>query len=170
VLAVVGIPVVMFPILKKYNEALSLGFFSLRFIEAISTIVHSLILLTLLTLSQEFVIAGAPDASHFQTLGTLLLAVRLGEGVFAGIAFSLGSLMFYYLLYKSKLIPRWLSGWALIGAILFLASSFLPLFGYGARSMIYILLNVPGGLQEMVLAVWLIVKGFNPSAIASSSA
>jgi len=68
VLAVVGIPVVLFPILKKYDEALALGFYSLRFIEAISTVVSSIGLLALLALSQEFAKAGAPDASYYQTL------------------------------------------------------------------------------------------------------
>ena len=67
-LAVIGIPIVLFPILKKHYESLALGFFSLRFIEGFSTIAGSIILLALLTLSQEFVNAGAPDASHFQTL------------------------------------------------------------------------------------------------------
>jgi hypothetical protein len=78
--------------------------------------------------------------------------------------------MLNYILYRSKLIPRWISGWGLIGATLYLASGFLPLFGHGTRSTIYNLMEAPLGLQEMVLAVWLIVKGFNPSAIASGSA
>ena len=63
-LAVVGIVVMLFPILKTHNEALALGFSGLRFMEAISTVIHSIILLSLLTLSQEFVQAGAPDASY----------------------------------------------------------------------------------------------------------
>jgi hypothetical protein len=75
--------------------------------------------------------------------------------------------MFYFLLYKQKLIPRWLSGWGLIGATLFLASAFLPLLSYGPRSTI-VLLHLPGAVNQMVLAVWLIVKGFNSSAIAQS--
>jgi hypothetical protein len=65
-LAVISIPTALFPILKRRNEAVALGFFSLRFVEGISTVVGSIILLTLLTVSQEFVKAGAPDASHFQ--------------------------------------------------------------------------------------------------------
>jgi hypothetical protein len=72
--------------------------------------------------------------------------------------------MFYYLLYQSKLIPRWLSGWGLIGAILVLAVGLLAMFGLDLG-----FLWAPLAVQEMVLAVWLIVKGFNPSAIASGS-
>ena len=98
-LSVVGIPVMLFPILKKHNEDLALGFFGLRFIEAISTLVGSIGLLLLLTLSQEFVIAGAPDDSYYLTLGTLLLATRewacmIGSGIF----WALSPLMLNYVL------------------------------------------------------------------------
>ncbi len=166
----VCIPIYLYPILKKYNEALALGHVVFRTIETVFFIVGAISLLTLLTLSQEFVIAGAPDASYFQTLATLLLAVReWGGGVFSTIVFSLSALILNYILYRSKLIPRWLSGWGLIGATLYLGSGFLPLFGHDPRSTIYLLMEAPTFLQEMVLAVWLIVKGFNPSAIASGS-
>ncbi len=73
--------------------------------------------------------------------------------------------MFYYLFYQSELIPRWLSGWGFIGATLVLAVGVLGMFG-----LVLEILWAPLGVQEMVLAVWLIVKGFNPSAIASESA
>jgi hypothetical protein len=169
-LLTVGIPIFLYPILRKYNEALALGHVVLRTIETIIFTVCAIILLTLLTLSQEFVIAGAPGASYFQTLGTLLLAVReWGGGVFAVIVFSLSALILNYVLYRSKLIPRWLSVWGLIGATLYLGSGFLPLFGYGTRSTFFILMEAPLGLWEMFFAVWLIVQGFNPSAIASGS-
>jgi len=168
---IAGIPIFMYPILKKYNEALALGYVVFRTIEVLIFTVCAISLLTLLTLSQEFVIAGAPDASYFQTLGTLLLAVReWGGGVFSTIVFSLSALMLNYILYRSKLIPRWLSGWGLIGATLYLGSGFLPLFGHGLYSTIYLLMEAPLGLNEMVFAVWLIVKGFNSSALDSGSA
>jgi len=166
-LAVVGIPVVLFPILKKHYEALAHGFFSLRFIEALSTIVGSIILLTLLTLSQEFVKAGVPDASNFQTLGTLLLAAR--EWTFmigSGLVWSLSALILNYMLYQSKLVPRWISGWGLIGATLSFATYLLQFFSIKISDFLF----APIAVQEMVFAVWLIVKGFNSSAIASESA
>ena len=170
VVAVVGIAIMMYPILKKHNETLALGYVAARIIEGVLFTVYVVILLLLLTLSQEFVKAGAPGASYFQTLGTLLLAVReWGGGVCSTIVFSLSALMLNYILYQSKLIPRWLSGWGFIGATLYLASGFLPLFGHGTRSTIYNLMEAPLFLQEMVFAVWLIVKGFNSSAIASGS-
>jgi hypothetical protein len=163
-LAVVGIPVFLFPILKKYNEPLALGFFSLRFIEALSTIIHSLILLVLLTLSQEFVIAGVLNSSYYQTLGTLLLAAR--EWVFnigSGLIWSLSALLLNYILYRSKLIPKWLSGWGLVGALLSFITYLLQFFSIKLTDFLFL----PIALQEMVFAVWLIFKGFNSSVINS---
>ena len=129
-IAVVGLPILMYPILKKYELNMALGF------------------------------VGGP------------LAVRnWGYGMVAPIVFSLGSLMFYYLLYKSKLIPRWLSGWGLIGAALCMVAGLLVMLGLIIPvSTIHIVLNLPIAVQEMVFAVWLIVKGFSSSAIVSESA
>ena len=168
--AVAAIPICMYPILKKYNESMALGYVVGRLVEGIMFTIGAISLLALLTLSKEFALAGAPSASYYQIIATTVLAIRAGESVFAQFGFSLGSVMFYYLLYKSKLIPRWLSGWSLIGAVLFLASAFLAMFGYGSESTIYLLFNAPGGLGEMVFAVWLIAKGFNSTAIASLDA
>ena len=165
-LAVIGIPVVLFPILKRHDEALALGFYSLRFTEAISVVVHGLILLILLTLSKEFVAAGAPDASHYLTLGTLLLAAR--EWVFnigSGLIWSLSALLLNYILYRSKLVPRWLSGWGLVGAVLSFATYFSGFLGIHLTDWLF----APIAVQEIAFAVWLIVKGFDSSMIASLS-
>ena len=165
-LAVVGIPVMIYPILKKRNEALALGFYSLRFIEAISTIVHCLILLTLLTLGQEFVLAGAPDASYYQALGTLLLAAR--EWVFnigSGLVWSLSALLLNIILYETRLVPRWLSVWGLIGAILSFGAYLSVFLSIHLTTWLY----APIAVQEMAFAVWLILKGFNLSAIDSQT-
>ena len=166
-LAVVGIIVTLFPILRKHNETLALGFSALRFIEAISTIVGSIFLLTLLTLSQEFVEAGVPDASYFQTTGDLLLAARDWAFLIgSGLVWSLSAVILNYLLYQSKLIPRWLSVWGLVGATLSFATYLLQFFSINLTEFLFL----PIALQEMVFAVWLIVKGFNSSAVASESA
>ena len=142
-------------------------FFGLRFMEAISTIIHSIILLSLLTLSQEFVKAGAPDASYFQTAGTLFLAAR--EWTFLigpGLVWSLSALILNYLLYQRKLIPRWLSVWGFVGGALSFANYLPQFFGIDSIEILF----APIGVQEMVFAVWLIVKGIKSSAIASESA
>ena len=163
--ALAMVPVMMFPIFKKYNEALALGSVVFRgALEAVIYIAMVISWLLLLTVSQEYVKAGAPDASYFQILGTLLLKANDQINPILEIVFSLGALMIYYLFYQSKLIPRWLSVWGLIGAILYLAAGLFAMF-----SVDFGILLAPLALQEMVLAVWLIVKGFNPSAIASES-
>ena len=165
-IALVGIAIMMYPILKKQNEALALAYGGARIIEGVLFVVAILAILTIWTLSQEFVKAGAPDDSYYQTLGELLLAVRYwAYNVLWPITLSLGGLMFYYLLYQSKLIPRWLSVWGFIGA-LFFPVAWLSLFGPTISGPFLL----PLVLNEMVLAVWLIVKGFNPSEIASLSA
>ena len=79
--------------------------------------------------------------------------------------------MYYIVFYKTKLIPRWLSIWGLVGAALCILSSMLVMFNViGAFSTVQIVLNLPFiGVQEMVLAAWLIIKGFNSSVIDSGA-
>ena len=103
------------------------------------------------------------DASFFQTSGALLLAAKDWTSVVENFPFGLGALILNYVLYQSELIPQWLSVWGLIGATLLLAMGLLRMFGH---SVIY--LAIPLILNEMVLAVWLIVIGVNSSAIASA--
>ena len=161
--ALAMIPVILFPIFRKQNEALALGAVLFRgALEAVAYIAMVISWLLLITLSQSYTTAGAPDASYFQTLGALLLEAGDWINQILAIVFSLGALMIYYLFYQSKLIPRWLSVWGLIGALLYLVVPLLGLFGFNLE-----ILMAPLALQEMVLAVWLIVKGFNSSGFAS---
>ena len=165
-IAVVCIPFMMYPILKKHNESLALGYSVFRIIESVTLIVGSISLLSLLTLSQEYIKAGTLDATYFLTFGTILLAARdwtILLGV--NIVFPLGALIFNSLLYRSKLVPRWLSGWGFIGAILLLARGLSMIFGYNLG----VILTLPIWVQEMAFAVWLIIKGFNSSTINSPS-
>ena len=169
-LALALIPALVFPIFKKHNESLALGYVVFRgALETVIYIVSAISMLLLIPLSQEYGKAGAPGASYFQTLSTLLKGVAdLPILIFV---FSLGALIFYSLLYKSNLIPRWLSVWGLIAIIMHLATGFLIIFGLQTDfDTSNLIMNFPIFLQEMVMAVWLIVKGFNPAAIASGSA
>jgi hypothetical protein len=160
-LALAMVPVMMFPIFKKYNETLAIGYVVFRgALETVCHFLYPIIWLSLLTLGQEYIKVGAPQASYIQTLSTLLLGAGEWGSQILNIVFSLGALMFYYFLYQTKLIPRWISGWGLIGATLYLAWPLLTLFGTEIE-----FLFIPLALQEMVLAVWLIVKGFKPSAM-----
>ena len=169
--ACASIAIWLYPVLKKHHEALALGSVGFRVVEGMLYIVGVVGLLSLLTLSQEYVKAGASNASLFQISGTLLLAIKKWAGQLGVIAFTMGALMYYYVFYQSKLVPRWLSGWGFLGAALSLAAALLTIFGLLVPfSTVFILLQLPIGVQEMVLAVWLIVKGFNPSAVASLSA
>jgi hypothetical protein len=94
-----------------------------------------------------------------------LLEVR-GIGSISTVVFCLGALMFYYVLYRSKLVPRWLSGWGLIAAVPYLAGGVMGMAGIvNPWATIVTVIDMPLAVQEMVLAVWLIVKGFNPTPI-----
>jgi hypothetical protein len=169
--SVVLIPATLFPILRRYNEGIALGYLGFRVLEAITLTIDVVASLLLITLSREFINAGTPVDSYFQASGALLTGARDWTFPLNPLIFGPGSLMFNYLLYRSKLIPRWLSGWGLIGAALVTVFALLGLFGAGQARPVtggfLILLAVPIGVQEMVFAVWLIVKGFNLSAIAS---
>lgn len=170
-LALAMVPVVMFPLLRKYNEALALGYVVFRGgLEAVTYLVIATGWLLLVPLSQLDAQAGVLDASSIQALGTLLLEPKAISSM-ATIVFSLGALMFYYVLYRTKLIPRWLSGWGLIAIAPYLAVGLLAMFGIIVTlSPTYAILQIPLALQEMVLAVWLIVKGFNSSATVFDTA
>ena len=167
-LAVVGIAVAMYPIFRKQYVALALGYVALRIIEAVIIIAAVISPLTLIALSLEYIQAGAADASYFQTLGALFMAAR-GHlvGLLLAIFFSLGALLFYYLLYQSKLVPRFISVWGFIGAAMVLTWNLLEAFGISIS--IGMILALPIILNEIFLGIWLIVKGFNPPAIASES-
>ena len=165
-LALALVPVLMFPIFKQHNEPLALGYVVFRgALETITCLLWAISFLALVTLSREYVLAGNPGASHYQTLGTLILAAGTWNGHLGSIIFSLGALMVYCLFYQTRLLPRWLSLWGLIGAVFYLAEPLSALAGAELE-----ILFGPLFLQEMVMAVWLIVKGFNPSAMASKPA
>jgi len=163
---VVGIGVMMFPILKQHNEPIALGYVGTRIIEAIILIVGVISLLSLLTLSEEYIKSGTPDVSYFQTLSTLAVKGNYFAYQIAMIVLGVGSLTFCYILYQSKLIPRFISAWGFIGYAALLAGALFEIYGF----KVGLILSIPGGLFEIILPVWLFIKGFNPIAIASESA
>ncbi len=155
--AIVGIPIALFPILKKHNESLALGYVVTRIFEALFFVVSTIVILAIFSLSHEFVNTTAPVISYFESSGTLLFGVFDWSSILLDFPFALSAVMLNYLFYKSKLIPRWLSVLGLIGGALFLAGT--PLLLFGVEDATYLAAII--GIQEMVLAVWLIVKGFN---------
>ena len=160
-----GIAISLYPILKKENQWLAFGFVAFRIIASVFIITGVIILLLLLTLSQEFVVAGMPEFSYYQTMGRLLQVGRdLTNHVGTILAVSFGGLLFYILLLKTRLVPRWLSGWGLFATILTIIASYLIMFQLiSVITQTYIILNIPMALQEIALGGWLIIKGFNRS-------
>jgi hypothetical protein len=168
--AIVGIAVVLFPLLKKHSETLALGYVGIRVIEAATLVVGKISALSLITLSQDYIAAGAPDASYFQALGASALAERNWAGQINVPFFVLSALTLYYLLYQSKLLPRFIPIWGFIAVAALIAANLLPLPDLTEGFHPAQLLFLPIVLNELFLGIWLIVKGFTPSAIASGSA
>ena len=157
-LALALVPVVFWPVGKRYNETLAMGYVVFRgALETVIYIVAALGWLLLIPLSTEP--DAAPLAGFVRTADTVIWDQLIA------IPFVLGALMFYVLLYQSRLVPRWLSGWGLVGAVLYIVA---PLGSMFELSLGFFM--APLAVQEMVMAVWLIAKGFNPSAIAAESA
>jgi hypothetical protein len=170
-LASASIAMALFPVLRRYHEGLALGSVGFRLIETVFYIVDIVGLLSLLTLSQAFVKAGTPGDPYFRTIGTLIQAGRDWiTFVLAVSAFSVGALLYYVVLYQSRLIPRWLAGWGLLAAACSLGAAISMLFGLAPYSLPMLILILPIAVQEMVLAIWLIMKGFRASARASGPA
>jgi len=170
VISVIGTATTMFPFLRKYNETIALWHVCFRFLEAIIITVGIISVLSLLTLSREFVAAGAPDTASFQASGTLLKAVH--DWTFMlGPLFMLGinTMMYSYIFYKSKLVPRFISILGMTGATLVFINALLVMFGVVQQVSVWGILALPVAANETILAVWLIVKGFDESALASMS-
>jgi hypothetical protein len=161
-LSVVLIPAALFPLLLRHNEGIALGYFGLRIMEAITLFLGAISALLLVTLSQGALNAGAAATPTDQTVGSVLLAGRAWAASLNPLIFGLGALLFYTLLYQANLIPRWLSAWGLIGAVLVFVLGVVGMFGH-----FVVYLAIPIAVQEMVMALWLIVRGFNPTALAA---
>jgi hypothetical protein len=162
-IAYVGFAITLYPILRIYKESLALGFLSFRIIAAVLCIIGFISLLLLLSLSKEFVKVGIPDSAYYHTLGDLLRSGRdFVNHVAMILTSSVGGLLFYILLYQTKLVPRWLSLWGLLGTVFTILASLLIMFHMiDIITIIYIVLNLPLILLEMVLAIWFIAKGFD---------
>ena len=174
-LSLAMVPVLLYPIFKKHNEVLAFGSVLFRGIfEQVGEMLLVISMFLLLTVSEIHGKTGAADASNFQTLGSMLIAAGHWIQNIMGIVFSVGTLMFFVLFYQTRLIPRWLSGWGIIGAVLYpiaqIVSMLSPLHLAPDVGVGIGLLMIPTAIQEMVFGVWMIVKGFNPSAVAALSA
>ncbi|MFB4284556.1 DUF4386 domain-containing protein [Nonomuraea sp. MTCD27] len=171
--AYVGFALYLYPTLRKENEALSLGFLGFRLIAATFHLVGVILLPLFLVLGQEFAQAqaGASGAAHLGVLGEMLRTGRdLVNHVALIISLALGDLLLFSVLYRSRLVPRWLSVWGLLGAGLAMSASFLVLFGLtDVVTPLYLAINAPPALHSVVLALWLIARGFETRTLTTSA-
>ena len=167
-IALAMIPAVMFPVLRKINEPLAIGYIIFRgALETFTYIITAFSWLSLIRLFQLDIHFTISDLVNYKTLGLMLQDTKMISCI-ATIVFILGALMFYFMLYKSGIVPRWISGWGLISALPYLTAGILVLFGLiDHKSTWETVLFMPLAIQEMVLAVWLIVRGFNSLALTS---
>jgi hypothetical protein len=166
IIANIGTAVVLYPILKWQNEILILGYVTARVMECVFIAVGILSLLTIVTLRQG---AAGADAASLLTVGKSLVALHdwtflLGPGFMVGVG---NGLILGYLMYTSALVPRGMAVLGLIGGSLIIASGVGVLFGViEARGVVQSIATIPEALWELLLGIWPIVRGFNPSAIA----
>lgn len=163
-LSIAAIPIILFPILSKHNETIAIGYIVARIIEAVVLIIIALSSLLILSLGREYVKVKSPMANNFETLGLLLHSLGTWSQLFSIIIFGFGAMLFYFILYQSKLIPRFLSIWGLIGAPLHLIGGLVCIFGMSLTSITSTILLTPITLNEIVLAIWLIIRGFNQNS------
>jgi hypothetical protein len=169
VIANIGTAVTLFPLLKRQNEGVALGYVAARIVESVVIVVGILSVLAVVTLRQDLAGAAGTDATSLVTAGQSLVAVHdrsflLGPGFLSGIG---NGLMLGYLMYRSGLVPRRMALLGLIGGPLVALSGIAVLLGlYGQTSPWSAVATLPEFAWEASLAVYLIVKGFRPSAVA----
>ncbi|MEQ4726236.1 DUF4386 domain-containing protein [Nonomuraea sp. B19D2] len=167
--AYVGFALNLYPTLKRENEVLSLGFLGFRLIAATFHFIGVILLPLFLVLGQEFAQAGASSASHLEALGELLRTARdLVNHVALILSLGVGDLLLFGILYRSRLVPGWLSVWGLLGIGLAMSASFLVLFRMtDVVAPLYLSINAPLALQSLVLAIWLITRGFDTKTLTA---
>ncbi len=165
IVANIGTAVVLYPVVKRVSEILALGYVTARVIESVFIAVGLLIVLSMVTLRQEA--AAGADAGALLAVGQSLVALQkwtflLGPGFVVGIG---NGLILGYLMYRSGLVPRSLALLGLIAGPVLLARFVGILFGvFEPMSALGGIMVVPEFVWELSLGIWLIVKGFNPSA------
>jgi hypothetical protein len=164
-ISLVAMTVFLYPIFRKDSKELAMGMVLFRgALEGTGYFVSTLGILTLVALGNEYIATGA-DSAALQSMGNVLYQFQDRLAPVNSIIFLIGATCLYLSFYRTRLIPRWLSVWGLIGVVPYMAYALLHFFhmdtGYGFY------LQMVLAPQEMVMAVWLIVKGFNPSAIAA---
>jgi hypothetical protein len=159
--AIVALAVLLFVVLSKQNKTLALVALGLWLVEAATLAVSKIGTFALIPLSLEYVAAGAPDSSYFQTLGTFFLGVDNWGWEIVNVFFGLGGILWYSLFYKSRYIPRIFSVWGLVAVSLLATAMVLGWFGVSVGMFVFF----PTMLLELTLGPWLMVKGIRPDKI-----
>ncbi len=167
-ISLVAMTVFLYPIIRKASKELAMGMVLFRgALEGIFYFVSTLTILTLVAVGNEYIAAGA-DSAVLQSIGNVLYQFENLKAPVSSIIFLIGATCIYLTFYRTRLIPRWLSVWGFIGVATSMAAALMNFFhmdtGYGFY------LEMVMFPQEIAMAVWLILKGFNRSAIASLSA
>jgi hypothetical protein len=164
ILAIPLIPVFAFPVLRKHSETLAIGYVVFRLFEAVLFVLVDITKLTLTNVSQLFLDADPSTAALIENIGWTIQGWNEWAWVFYVFIFGFGAVLFYTLLFRSRLLPRWISVWGLIAAAMIIAGAAMSMFEIQLPDALLALLQIPIGLQEMVMAVWLIFKGFSENA------
>jgi hypothetical protein len=170
-LSLAFVPVVLFRVLRSIDEALAVGYLIVRgAVETTCYVVLAIGWLLLVPLG-EAMAAGAGTASPAGVrVGNLVIDAEATDAVLT-LVFCLGASMFYVLLYRSRIVPRWISAWGLAAIPVYVAADLLAMYGvFDANAPQQVLMFVPLAAQEMVLAVWMIARGFRPATVSTASA
>lgn len=155
--------IMMFPILKRHNEYIAVGYLGFRVVDAVFLGVQVLFVLLQIPLGREYLKAEVTDALHLQSLSNLLVHANHFAYQIAMIALGIAGLMLSYSFYRMSLVPRLLAIWGLVGYTTIFCGSILGIMGFD----LHLIDTVPGGLWEVFIGVWMIVKGFNSSVIVT---
>jgi len=158
--AVVGIGVVIYPIIRQYDERVALGYVAFRIIEAVMLLVGAVAILSIVTLSENLIQNPLTNTEHFHTFAKVLRHERYFDFQMGMIALSLCGLMLCLTFYQYRLVPRLLASLGVVGYIALLLKIMFDFFDISLGGM---LLYIPGALFEFLLPLWLIVKGFDLS-------
>jgi hypothetical protein len=158
--------ILMFPVLKPHNERIAVGYLGVRIIDAVFIAVMVLFVLLQIPLGSEYVKAAAPDAFSLQALSAVSMQASQYAYQIGMIAVGLAGLMLCSTLYRAKLVPRLVAVWGLVGYAIIFCGMVSEVMGSGLG----LVSSIPGGLWEVFIGVWLIVKGFSSPAIVSESA
>jgi Domain of unknown function (DUF4386) len=152
--------ILMFPVLKPHSERAAVGYLGARIIDATFIAVMALLILVQIPLGIEYLNAGSADTSYLQALSAVLTEANLYAYEFAMITVGVAGLILCSMFYRAQLVPRLLAVWGLIGYAILLLGSVLQVLGLNLSSI----QAIPGGLWELFIGVWLIVKGFSTSS------